>query len=71
MFAGIILVAVVAFLIGRFTIVSSMLYLFELFIGIIQAFVFGMLTMVFMAMATQGHGSADEHADARSEVHEI
>ena len=61
MFAGIILVAVVAFLIGKITIVSSMLYLFELFIGVIQAFVFGMLTMVFMAMATQGHG--EEHTE--------
>ena len=71
MFAGIILVAVVAFLIGKITIISSMLYLFELFVGIIQAFVFGMLTMVFMAMATQGHGHEEEQVDARSEVHEI
>jgi F-type H+-transporting ATPase subunit a len=71
MFAGIILVAVVAFLLGKITIVSSMLYLFELFIGIIQAFVFGMLTMVFMAMATQGHAHEEEQAEARSEVHEI
>jgi len=71
MFAGIILVAVVAFLLGKITIVSSMLYLFELFIGIIQAFVFGMLTMVFMAMATQGHAHEDEQAEVRSEVHEI
>jgi F-type H+-transporting ATPase subunit a len=62
MFAGVILVAVAAFLLGRFTIVSSMLYLFELFVGVIQAFVFGMLTMVFMAQATQGHG--EEHAEA-------
>jgi F-type H+-transporting ATPase subunit a len=61
MFAGIILVAVVAFLLGKITILSSMLYLFELFVGVIQAFVFGMLTMVFMAMATQGHG--EEHAE--------
>ncbi len=61
MFAGVILVAVVAFLLGKITILSSMLYLFELFIGVIQAFVFGMLTMVFMAMATQGHG--EEHAE--------
>jgi F-type H+-transporting ATPase subunit a len=61
MFAGIILVAVVAFLLGKITIVSSMLYLFELFVGVIQAFVFGMLTMVFMAMATQGHG--EEHTE--------
>jgi F-type H+-transporting ATPase subunit a len=71
MFAGIILVAVVAFLIGKITIVSSMLYLFELFVGIIQAFVFGMLTMVFMAMATQGHGHNEEEVKAQSEVHEI
>jgi F-type H+-transporting ATPase subunit a len=71
MFAGIILVAVVAFLIGKITIVSSMLYLFELFVGIIQAFVFGMLTMVFMAMATRGHGHNEEEVEAQSEVHEI
>jgi len=62
MFAGIILVAVAAFLLGKFTIVASMLYLFELFVGLIQAFVFGMLTMVFMAQATQGHG--EEHTEA-------
>ena len=62
MFAGIILVAVAAFLLGKFTILTSMLYLFELFVGVIQAFVFGMLTMVFMAQATQGHG--EEHAEA-------
>ncbi len=71
MFAGIILVAVVAFLLGKATILSSMLYMFELFVGIIQAFVFGMLTMVFMAMATQGHGHEEEHAEVGSEVHEI
>jgi F-type H+-transporting ATPase subunit a len=62
MFAGVILVAVAAFLLGKITIVASMLYLFELFVGVIQAFVFGMLTMVFMAQATQGHG--EEHAAA-------
>jgi len=28
---------------------------------LIQAFVFGMLTMVFMSMATRGHGG-EEHA---------
>jgi F-type H+-transporting ATPase subunit a len=71
MFAGIILVAVVAALLGKITIVSSMLYLFELFVGAIQAFVFGMLTMVFMAMATQGHGHEDEHAQAGAAAHEI
>ncbi len=37
---------------------------FEFFIGLIQAVVFGMLTMVFMSMATHGHGSEDEHVAA-------
>lgn len=68
---GIILVAVVAALMGKVTIVGSMLYLFELFVAVIQAFVFGMLTMVFMSMATQGHGHEEEHAAAGAEAHEI
>lgn len=70
MFAGIVLVAIVAGLLGRISILPAMVLMFELFIGVIQAFVFGMLTMVFMAMATQGHGG-EEHAEAHSEVHEI
>ncbi len=62
MFAGIVLVAIVAGLLGRFSILPAMVMMFELFVGIIQAFVFGMLTMVFMAQATQGHG--EEHAES-------
>jgi F-type H+-transporting ATPase subunit a len=62
MFAGIVLVAIVAGLLGRISILPAMVMMFELFVGIIQAFVFGMLTMVFMAQATQGH--AEEHAEA-------
>jgi F-type H+-transporting ATPase subunit a len=62
MFAGIVLVAIVAGLLGKISILPAMVMLFELFVGVIQAFVFGMLTMVFMAQATQGHG--DEHAEA-------
>jgi F-type H+-transporting ATPase subunit a len=62
MFAGIVLVAIVAGLLGKFSILPAMVMLFELFVGVIQAFVFGMLTMVFMAQATQGHG--EEHAEA-------
>jgi F-type H+-transporting ATPase subunit a len=61
MFAGIVLVAIVAGLLGRISILPAMVMMFELFVGIIQAFVFGMLTMVFMAQATQGHG--EEHAE--------
>jgi len=62
MFAGIVLVAIVAGLLGKISILPAMVMLFELFVGVIQAFVFGMLTMVFMAQATQGH--AEEHAEA-------
>jgi F-type H+-transporting ATPase subunit a len=62
MFAGIVLVAIVAGLLGKFSILPAMIMMFELFVGVIQAFVFGMLTMVFMAQATQGHGG-EEHAE--------
>jgi F-type H+-transporting ATPase subunit a len=54
MFAGAVLLFVVGTMIPYF--LPSMLMMFEFFIGLIQAVVFGMLTMVFMAMATQGHG---------------
>lgn len=53
MFAGMVLMALVGAMIPVF--VPSMIMVFELFIGAIQAFVFGMLTLVFMAQATQGH----------------
>ena len=62
MFAGIVLVAIVAGLLGFISILPAMVMMFELFVGVIQAFVFGMLTMVFMAQATQGHG--DEHSES-------
>jgi F-type H+-transporting ATPase subunit a len=64
MFAGVVLVAVVASLLGKISILPAMIMMFELFVGIIQAFVFGMLTMVFMAQATVGHGHEEEHAEA-------
>ena len=71
MFAGIVLVAIVAGLLGKISILPSMIMMFELFVGLIQAFVFGMLTMVFMAQATQGHGHEEQHAEAHAEAHEI
>lgn len=58
MFSGTVLVALVGVMAPVF--VPSLVFMFELFMGVIQAFVFGMLTLVFMAQATQGHG---EHAD--------
>jgi F-type H+-transporting ATPase subunit a len=38
--------------------------LLEFFVGLIQAIVFGMLTMTFMSQATQGHGEHHEEAHA-------
>lgn len=70
MFAGIVLVAIVAGLLGKISILPAMVMMFELFVGIIQAFVFGMLTMVFMAQATQGHGE-EHHEEAHSDAHEL
>lgn len=66
MFAGIVLVAIVAGLLGRVSILPSMVMMFELFVGLIQAFVFGMLTMVFMAQATQGHGHEEQQLEAHA-----
>ncbi len=59
MFSGFVLVALVGSMLPVF--VPSMIYMFEAFMGVIQAFVFGMLTMVFMSMATHGHGSEEQH----------
>jgi F-type H+-transporting ATPase subunit a len=67
MFAGVVLAAIVASLLGFIAILPAMVMMFELFVGVIQAFVFGMLTMVFMAQATQGHG--EEHEEAHAETH--
>ncbi len=59
MFAGFVLLALVGSLLPIF--VPSLIFMFEFFIGLIQAFVFGMLTMVFMAQATRGHGGEEHH----------
>jgi len=38
---------------------------------VIQAFVFGILTMVFMVMVTSGHGHEEGHEEPSPDVHEI
>jgi F-type H+-transporting ATPase subunit a len=55
-FAGSVLLFLIGSLVPVFA--QSGVVLFELFVGVIQALVFGMLTMVFMTMATQSH---EEH----------
>ena len=59
MFAGMVLLILIGVMVPVF--VPSLIMMFEFFIGLIQAFVFGMLTLVFMAMATSGHAE-EEHA---------
>jgi F-type H+-transporting ATPase subunit a len=59
-FAGEVLLSVVAFLFPYA--ISLPFYGLELFVGFVQALVFMMLTLVFMSMATMGHGShGEEH----------
>jgi F-type H+-transporting ATPase subunit a len=53
LFAGSVLLFVLGSLVPVF--VQSGVVLFEFFVGVIQALVFGMLTMVFMTMAAHGH----------------
>ncbi len=63
-FAGQVLLFVIPFLAGA--LVPFFIYGFELFVGVIQAFVFGMLFLVFAAMAMQGH----DHPDEAEHAHE-
>ena len=58
-FAGAVLLFVMSFLIPFF--VPLPFYALELFVGFMQAFVFAILTLIFMAMATIGHGPDSEH----------
>jgi len=61
-FAGSVLLFVMGSLLGSIVIMPSMFYMLEFFVGAIQAIVFGLLTMTFMAQATQGHGGEHEAA---------
>jgi F-type H+-transporting ATPase subunit a len=53
-FAGSVLLFVIGFIVPYFA--QSGFLMLEFFVGAIQAIVFGMLAMVFMSQATQGHG---------------
>lgn len=58
-FAGSVLLFVIGSLVPVFA--QTGFLMLEFFVGMIQAIVFGMLTMTFMAQATQGHGG--EHTE--------
>lgn len=57
-FAGALLLSIVGALTA--VVVPAGLYLFEVFFGVIQAYVFFLLATVFMNMATVGHGGGHE-----------
>jgi F-type H+-transporting ATPase subunit a len=58
-FGGQVLLFVMAFLVA--TMLPVIFYAFELFVGLIQAFVFAMLTLAFSAQAMAGHGDGHDH----------
>jgi len=63
-FAGQVLLFVMGFLIPFLVFGSMVFWGLEVFVGVIQAFVFMMLTFVFIAQATAGHGDHAEHAES-------
>lgn len=58
-FAGEVLLAIMSFLVPYLVPLPFMFL--EIFVGFIQAFIFGMLTLVFVAMAVAEHGSEENH----------
>ena len=64
-FAGEVLLIMIAFLAQYAAAVAlPVFYLFELFIGGIQAYLFFMLTTIFVSLGMATHGSHDEHSDS-------
>ncbi len=59
-FAGSVLLFVMSFLIPF---LPWPFFVLEFFVGVIQALVFGLLTAIFMNLATQGHHGDDHHEE--------
>lgn len=68
MFAGEVVILMFTFLTPL--IITLPFYGLELFVGIIQAFIFATLTLVFAVMAVQSHDDHEEHATAHEPTHE-
>lgn len=66
MLAGEILLFVMTFLVGMAAPILVVFYGLEVFVGAIQAFVFGTLTLVFAMLAVTSH---DDHGDEHGEDH--
>jgi F-type H+-transporting ATPase subunit a len=65
LFAGDVLLLVMAFLVPFAG--ATVFYFLEIFVGFIQAFVFAMLTLVFMTLAATPHEHAAAHDDHAAE----
>jgi F-type H+-transporting ATPase subunit a len=68
-FAGEVLLLIIAVLTSYFSVVALPFFMaFELFIGVVQAYVFFILTLIFTSLAVDSHGSHDdtEHSDDHS-----
>lgn len=65
-FAGGILIAVMLFLVG--TGLPVIFYALELIVGLAQALVFAVLTLVFISQAMEGHHGDEEHGE-HAEAH--
>jgi F-type H+-transporting ATPase subunit a len=61
LFAGDVLLLVMAFLVPFAG--ATLFYFLEVFVGFIQAFVFAMLTLVFMTLSVTPHEHHEEHAE--------
>lgn len=68
MFAGEVVILMFTFLTPL--VLTLPFYGLELFVGVIQAFIFATLTLVFAVMATQSHDGHEEHATGHSDTHE-
>jgi F-type H+-transporting ATPase subunit a len=60
-FAGGVLLIVMTFLVGLF--LPIIFYFLEIFVGLIQAYVFSTLTLIYAGQAVSGHHGDDEHHD--------
>ena len=65
-FAGEVLLLMMGFLVPF--VLVDIFYGLELFVGLVQAFVFAMLTLVFAQTATTSHDDHDDHGAASSEA---
>ncbi len=58
MFAGMVLLFVMGYILS---VANLAFFGLELFVGVIQALVFALLTLIFMNSATEHHGGGEEH----------